>query len=101
MNNKVKAFAIIAFIEGISYVVLLGLAMPLKYFFDLPLAVTIIGWAHGVLFMLYLVLLLVCWIEYKWSLTRIIKYGIASLLPVLPFFVERKLRQEYNLLPSK
>jgi integral membrane protein len=101
MHQKVKVFATIALVEGISYVVLLVIAMPLKYFFNLPLAVKIVGWAHGVLFMLYIASLLLCWFEYKWSLLRVIKYFIASLLPVLPFFVERKLRQEYTLQPLK
>jgi integral membrane protein len=53
MPSKIKTFATIAFLEGISFAVLLGIAMPLKYFFDLPVAVTVVGWAHGVLFMLY------------------------------------------------
>ena len=40
--------------EGISYLVLLGIAMPLKYIFDLPLGVKITGWIHGLLFVLYI-----------------------------------------------
>jgi integral membrane protein len=96
MNQKVKVFATVALVEGISYVVLLGIAMPLKYFFNIPMAVKIVGWVHGVLFMAYLAFLLLCWIEYRWSFMRVVNYFIASLLPVLPFFVERKLRQEYG-----
>jgi integral membrane protein len=96
MNQKAKVFATIALIEGISYVLLLGIAMPLKYYFKFPMAVKIVGWAHGILFMLYLILLLVCWIEYKWSFARVVFYFIASLLPIVPFFVERKLSREYT-----
>lgn len=101
MHHKVKAFATIALIEGISYVVLLAIAMPLKYFLNLPIAVKIVGWAHGILFMLYAVLLVLCWMEYKWSFWRVVKYFLASLLPVLPFIIERKLREEYSLYPLK
>jgi integral membrane protein len=97
MKQKVKTFATIALIEGISYVVLLGIAMPLKYYFGLPIAVKIVGWAHGVLFMLYMIFLLLCWIEYKWSFGRVVFYFIASLLPIVPFFVERKLTKEYSV----
>jgi integral membrane protein len=95
MHRKVKAFATIALLEGISYVLLLAVAMPLKYFFDLPMAVKVVGWAHGVLFMAYLAFLLLCWIEYSWSFMRVIKYFAASLLPVVPFYIERSLRKEY------
>jgi integral membrane protein len=97
MKQKVKTFATIALIEGISYVVLLGIAMPLKYYFGLPIAVRIVGWAHGVLFMLYMIFLLLCWIEYKWRFGRVVFYFIASLLPIVPFFVERKLTKEYSV----
>jgi len=95
MHRTVKTFATVALIEGISYVLLLAIAMPLKYFFDFPYAVKVVGWAHGVLFMLYVVLLVLCWIKYKWTFGRVFLYFIASLLPILPFIVERKLKQEY------
>ena len=95
MHRTVRTFATTALIEGISYVVLLGIAMPLKYFFNYPYAVTVVGWAHGALFMLYATLLVLCWIRYKWRFGRVVYYFIASLLPVVPFFVERKLRKEY------
>jgi len=95
MHRRVKMFAKVALVEGISYVLLVGIAMPLKYFFDFPYAVKVVGWAHGVLFMLYGILLILCWIEYKWSLTRVVLYFIASLLPFVPFIVERNLKREY------
>jgi integral membrane protein len=95
MNQKVRTFATIAFVEGISYVLLLGIAMPLKYYFEFPLAVKVAGWAHGILFMLYSLYLVICWVEYKWSFGRVVWYFIASLLPIVPFIVEGKLRKEY------
>ena len=76
---------------------LLAIAMPLKYFFDFPIAVKVVGWAHGILFMLYVALLLICWVKYKWNFWRVVLYFIASLLPFLPFIVERKLKREYAL----
>jgi integral membrane protein len=99
MHRKVKAFAVIALLEGISYVLLLGIAMPLKYLYNLPMAVKIVGWAHGVFFMAYLAFLLLCWIEYRWSFMRVMKYFAASLLPVVPFYIERSLRKEYSIQP--
>jgi integral membrane protein len=97
MPSKIKTFATIAFLEGISFVVLLGIAMPLKYFFDFPAAVTVVGWAHGVLFMLYALYLVLCWKEYAWSFSRVVGYFVASLLPILPFVVERRLKAEYAM----
>jgi integral membrane protein len=100
MNRTVRTFASVALLEGISYVVLLAIAMPLKYFLGLPLAVKAVGWAHGVLFMLYVALLVLCWIKYKWSFGRVAMYFVASLLPILPFIVERRLKEEYSLSRS-
>ena len=50
---------LLAYIEGISFIALLGVAMPLKYYYDKPEAVKIIGMAHGILFMLYTINLLI------------------------------------------
>ena len=97
MNNSVKNFATVAFWEGISYVLLLGIAMPLKYMFNYPLAVTVVGWAHGVLFVAYMVLLAVCWLQCRWSFGRVVFYFVAALLPIVPFIIERKLKREYSL----
>lgn len=95
MHPKVKRFTTIALLEGISYLLLLAIAMPLKYFFDFPYAVKVVGWAHGILFMLYMILLLQCWVHYQWSMKRVASYFIASLLPIVPFIVERNLKKEY------
>ena len=95
MTSTVKTFSAVAMMEGISYIVLLGIAMPLKYFLDWPLAVKYVGWAHGILFMAYLALLFACWIKYQWSFKRVVFYFVASLLPFVPFWVEREVRKEY------
>jgi integral membrane protein len=92
----VDTFRKVAMAEGISYIVLLGIAMPLKYFLQMPQAVKVVGWAHGVLFVAYAVLLLICWIKYAWSFRRVVMYFIASLLPFLPFWVERDLKKIEN-----
>lgn len=94
MNRTLELFRKTAFIEGVSYLVLLFIAMPLKYFYNYPLAVKYVGWAHGVLFIAYVGLLLACWVKYKWTFKRVIFFFIASLLPFLPFVVERQLKRE-------
>lgn len=97
MPKIIKFFARIAVMEAISYMLLLGIAMPLKYFFQMPVAVTVVGWVHGVFFMLYMVVLIMCWREFNWSLGRAVYYFIASLLPIVPFYIERQLKQEYTV----
>ncbi len=87
-------FTQIAFIEGVSTVILFFIAMPLKYLADWPLGVKYVGWAHGLLFITYLILLISCWFIYKWSFKRLVTFFIASLIPFVPFFVERELKRE-------
>jgi integral membrane protein len=89
-----KRFCMIATLEGISYLLLLGVAMPLKYFWDKPEFVKYTGWAHGVLFVAYAAMLIMCWAKYKWSFGKAALIFLASLLPVAPFIVERKLMKE-------
>lgn len=95
--SSLNLFRKVALAEGISYIVLLFIAMPLKYLADMPLAVKYTGWAHGLLFVLYGVALIMAWQERKWSFGRVVVYFIASLLPFAAFYVEKKLKDEYSI----
>jgi integral membrane protein len=97
MNNSLLTrFTQIAFIEGVSTIILFFIAMPLKYIpaINWPLGVKYVGWAHGVLFIAYILLLVSCWYFYKWNIKRFAVFFIASLIPFAPFWVERKLKTE-------
>lgn len=99
MNNSfwdstLGRFRLVAIVEGISYLILLGIAMPLKYFAELPEAVKYTGWAHGVLFVLYMGLLLKVWIQYRWRFGKVVLAFIASLLPFGTFVLDSKLKKE-------
>ena len=94
--SSMRHFRFIGVLEGISYLILLGIAMPLKYLADFPHAVKYTGWAHGVLFVLFGVLLLKVWIEYKWSFKKTAVAFVASLLPFGTFVLDRKLKKEYG-----
>lgn len=87
--------------EGISFLVLLFIAMPLKYFFQLPLAVKIFGWIHGILFIAFLFL---AW-EVKTDRNKSGKWFLmaflASIIPTGTFFFDKKLREEEKLGPSQ
>lgn len=91
--NLLRIFTTTAIIEGISYLLLLCVAMPLKYFLDMPIAVKLVGWAHGVLFMAYMALLALCWIRYRLPFTLVLWCFAAAFLPILPFFVDQRVRK--------
>ncbi len=80
-------------LDGISFLILLGIAMPLKYFAGMPLAVRIVGSIHGFLFVLLCVYLLLALIKkvlsFKWCVTVF----VCALLPSAPFFLDRKLKE--------
>lgn len=92
--SSLHLFRKVALAEGISYIVLLFIAMPLKYWVGLPLAVKYVGWVHGLLFVLYIACLIMAWQERKWSFGKVVVLFIASLLPFVPFYVEKKLKEE-------
>ena len=89
-----KLFRNTAIVEGISTIILFCIAMPLKYLADFPQAVTYVGWLHGLLFIAYCYLLVMCWLTYGWKFGRVVVFFLASLVPFAPFLVERKLRHE-------
>ena len=81
-------------VEGVSFLLLLGVAMPLKYFAGMPLAVKIAGWTHGLLFMAFCVFLLVAHGERRWPMRWTAQIFVAALLPFGPFVIDRRLRAE-------
>lgn len=84
----------IAFVEGCSYLALLGIAMPLKYFAGLPLAVKIVGALHGGLFVLFCVALGHVMLSARWSLFRGGIVFASSLVPFGTFLIDARLRRE-------
>ena len=86
----------IALLEGGSFLLLLGIAMPLKYLAGLPMAVKVVGWAHGVLFMVFLYALLQVMLKTQWSLARCALVFVASVVPFGPFLLDRKMREWGN-----
>lgn len=85
---------VVGFWEGISFLVLLGVAMPLKYLAGWPLAVRVVGMAHGVLFILYVIAAIAAAIAYAWPWKKTALVLVASVLPAGPFVVEAKVLRE-------
>jgi len=85
---------VIGFWEGVSFLVLLGIAMPLKYFAGEPGAVRVVGMAHGILFMLYVWAAVQTALDRDWPWRRTGLVLLASVLPAGPFVVDAKLLRE-------
>lgn len=81
----------LGFLEGISFVVLLLIAMPLKYWAGEPGAVRVVGMAHGILFLLYLLAALHAALEYGWSWKRVAWLVLAALVPGGPFIADARM----------
>jgi integral membrane protein len=94
LKSALGRFRIVALAEGASYVLLLGVAMPLKYMMDMPIAVRIVGSLHGFLFVVYLFALLSAALTQRWSIIKTIVAFIASVIPLGAFFFDVKIKDE-------
>ena len=96
--NALQQLRVIGITEGISYLFLLLIAMPLKYYYDLPMVVKYNGWVHGILFIIYIgAVLRATWLC-NWSLLRLLKYFVASLIPIATFILDKELRRDISVL---
>jgi integral membrane protein len=92
--NQLKNFRIIGLAEGISLLLLLFIAMPMKYFMGMPEAVKVVGWIHGILFMVYVGLLIIVQRTQRWSFVFLLGAFIASIVPFGTFILEKQLRKK-------
>jgi integral membrane protein len=86
----IKRLKIIALLEGLSFLVLLFIAMPLKYFADMPGMTRQVGMAHGLLFVLYVILVIEVKIVMGWSFRKMIIALGASVVPFGTFYINEK-----------
>ncbi|MES2558358.1 MAG: DUF3817 domain-containing protein [Bacteroidota bacterium] len=85
-------FFAVAFLEGISYLILVFIGMPLKYFAGQPEMVKQVGMAHGLLFVLFVLTLVQASMENDWKWSKALKAFVTSLLPFGTFWFEAKHR---------
>jgi len=83
-------FRIVSFLEGVSYLLLLFVATPIKYLQDNPEYVKLLGMPHGVLFMLYIILAFVIKKEMNWNYKNLGVILICSVIPFGTFYVDKK-----------
>jgi integral membrane protein len=95
--NLIRSLRMAGLAEGVSFLVLLLIAMPLKYWAGKPEAVLYTGWAHGFLFILYNGMATLAWIRKGWHWKRWITAGICSLVPLGTFWFDRQLKADEAL----
>ncbi|NDC79108.1 MAG: DUF3817 domain-containing protein [Chitinophagia bacterium] len=94
MRTTLSRLRIIGDLEGVSYLLLLGVAMPLKYKAGMPQAVTWVGSLHGALFVAFCAALLQAHFARRWPLMRTLLAFLSSLIPFGTFLLSRELRRE-------
>ncbi|MEN9600051.1 MAG: hypothetical protein RL596_2372 [Bacteroidota bacterium] len=94
IDSTLGRLRLIGFAEGISLLVLLCIAMPLKYFAGNPIPVKICGWIHGILFIQYLYQAYSAKEEYNWPISRLFIAFIAAFLPFGTFIFDNWLKKQ-------
>ena len=92
--TALRHLRLVALLEGSSFLVLLFIAMPLKYLAGLPLGVRIVGSAHGLLFLMFMAALYRAARQRRWPLRRTLLAFVSSIVPFGTFVFDRSLRRE-------
>ena len=90
-KTELDRFKTVALFEGISFITLLFIAMPLKYIWLMPIFVKIVGMIHGGLFLLYLYTQFQASKKHSWDLKDNFLYLLASVVPFGTFVSDKKL----------
>jgi integral membrane protein len=98
MNRSIANLRFVGIAEGISFLVLLLIAMPLKYYFGFPMAVKVVGWAHGLLFILYIAAVFLAIRAMQWGIFGVLVALVASLVPLGTFVLDKSLRKRQEEL---
>lgn len=93
LNDPLGRLRMVGMMEGASFLVLLGIAMPLKYLAGFPQAVRVVGMIHGLLFLLFVAAVFQVSVSMRWPLRRVFAALVASVLPFGPFVFDAHLRR--------
>ena len=93
MSSDISRLRTASILEGLSYLILLVIAMPLKYIYDYPLAVRIVGMGQGILCVILILAIFKAHLNYKWSYRFSTQIFIASLIPLGAFWMDLKLKK--------
>jgi len=87
-------FKITSFLEGVSYILLLFVGVPLKYLANNDVLVKVLGMPHGMLFLAYIAIALLIRSKMNWDFKSTFIVLIASLLPFGTFYINKKYLKE-------
>ena len=90
MPNLLSFFRLTALLEGVSYILLLFIATPVKYLYNDPQYVKMLGMPHGILFMVYIVIAVLISSDMKWNRKTLGVVLMASIVPFGTFYVDKK-----------
>ena len=92
----INIYRLTAFLEGVSYILLLFIAVPIKYLLNEALFVKILGMPHGILFILYILFSIIAKIKYNWNFRKFLVISIASLVPFGTVYIDKKYLTKLN-----
>ncbi|MFT4978709.1 MAG: integral membrane protein [Myxococcota bacterium] len=90
LSTTIGRLRLVGWLEGSSYLLLLGVAMPVKYIAGHPEMVEVVGLAHGILFVLFCLTATHAAVAHRWPLTRLAGAFISSVLPFGPFIFDAR-----------
>ena len=90
-KSAIGRFRVIAICEALSFLILLFIAMPLKYLADSPGSVKVVGWIHGFLFVIYMISGFNVMNKHNWGMSKTMFAVLASLIPFGPFILDKKI----------
>lgn len=98
LKTQLGQLRVIAFLEGVSYLVILFITMPMKYMMDMPGANKAVGMVHGILFVIYVVAVIRATAEFSWGVKKTLLALLASIIPFGTFWADSKIfkQQEQN-----
>lgn len=94
LRTQMGRLRLLAFVEGVSFLILLFVTMPLKYAFDMPGPNKVFGMVHGLLFVLYVLAVIQAKIERDWTIKKTLLALVASVIPFGTFWADVKLFRE-------
>jgi integral membrane protein len=100
-GTAIRQVRLVGILEGISFLVLLGIAMPLKYLAGKPEMVSWVGMAHGVLFVIYVAAIIHAQIVVRWPIKYVVGLLAAAVFPLGPFFAEGWLRKQERVVGER
>jgi len=94
--DRIRLLRISGISEGVSLLALLFIAMPMKYYLELPIAVRVVGWVHGILFIVYVISVFLAIRAMKWNLWSVLVALGASLVPFGTILLDKSWRRIQN-----